>query len=60
MIIELLKSMKKQLNYANKRGIPYVVIVGNTEIENNNFTIKNMQTGDQQVCSLEKLVKITI
>jgi histidyl-tRNA synthetase len=51
--------LKKQLNYANKREIPYVVIVGNSEIKNNNFTIKNMQTGDQQVCSLEKLLKIT-
>ena len=51
--------LKKQLNYANKREIPFVVIVGTNEIENNNFTIKNMQTGDQQVCSLEKLIKIT-
>jgi histidyl-tRNA synthetase len=51
--------MKKQLNYANRREIPFVVIVGSTEIENSNFTLKNMQTGDQQVCSLKELLDIT-
>jgi histidyl-tRNA synthetase len=51
--------MKKQLNYANKRDIPFVVMVGETELKNNNFTLKNMQTGEQQECSLEELIKIT-
>ena len=52
--------MKKQMNYANKRAMPYVVIVGSNEIENNNYTLKNMQTGDQQVCSLKELLEITL
>ncbi len=52
--------MKKQMNYANRREIPFVVIVGSTEVENNNFTLKNMQTGDQQVCSLKELLEITL
>ena len=51
--------MKKQMNYANKREIPFVVIVGSTELENNKFTLKNMQSGDQQVCNLEELLQIT-
>jgi len=51
--------MKKQMNYANKREIPFVVIVGSTELENNEFTLKNMQSGDQQVCNLEELLQIT-
>tara|TARA_R110001583_G_scaffold4351_2_gene25212 strand:- start:48060 stop:49430 length:1371 start_codon:yes stop_codon:yes gene_type:complete len=51
--------MKKQMNYANKREIPFVVIVGSTELENNKFTLKNMQSGDQQVYNLEELVQIT-
>ncbi|PHQ55975.1 MAG: histidine--tRNA ligase [Lutibacter sp.] len=51
--------MKKQLNYANRRKIPFVVIVGSNEIENNKYTLKNMQTGDQQVCSLKELLEIT-
>jgi len=51
--------MKKQLTYANKREIPYVVLVGSAEIDNENYTLKNMQSGAQQVCSLEELLKIT-
>ena len=51
--------MKKQMNYANRREIPFVVLVGSTEMENKNYTLKNMQTGEQQVCSLEELLKIT-
>ena len=52
--------MKKQLNYANKREIPFVVLVGTAEIENNKYTLKNMQTGDQHLCGLEELLKITV
>jgi len=51
--------MKKQLNYANRREIKFVVIVGTNEIETNKFTLKNMQTGQQQQCNLEELVNIT-
>jgi len=51
--------MKKQLNYANRRDIPYVIIVGSNEIKNNNFTLKNMNTGEQKTCSLEELLVIT-
>lgn len=50
--------MKKQMNYANKRAIPFVVIVGANEIEKNKFSVKNMQSGEQQDCSLEELIKI--
>ena len=51
--------MKKQLNYANRRQIPYVVLVGASEVENNKYTLKNMQTGEQQVCTLKELLEIT-
>ncbi len=51
--------MKKQMNYANRREIPFVVMVGSTEVENNSYTLKNMQTGEQQECSLEELLQIT-
>ncbi len=52
--------MKKQLNYANKRAIPFVVLVGADEVKNNKYALKNMQTGEQQACSLEELLEITI
>ncbi len=51
--------LKKQMNYANKREIPYVVMVGSSEIENDTYTLKNMQSGEQQVCSLKELIRIT-
>ena len=40
--------MKKQMEYANRRGIPYVVIVGSQEMEAQAATVKNMQSGEQQ------------
>jgi len=51
--------LKKQMNYANKREIPFVVMVGSTEIENNTYTLKNMQSGEQEVCGLKELIRIT-
>ncbi|WP_067145723.1 histidine--tRNA ligase [Pseudotamlana agarivorans] len=49
--------MKKQMNHANKREIPFVVLVGEQEIASNNYTLKNMKTGDQDTLSLEALVE---
>jgi histidyl-tRNA synthetase len=48
--------MKKQMNYANKREIEFVVIVGSQEIEKQEFTLKNMISGEQLKCSLSELV----
>ena len=48
--------MKKQMNYANKRSIPYVVLVGSQEIESNLYTVKNMENGDQQTLNLDGLL----
>lgn len=40
--------IKKQMNYANKKSIPYVIIAGDEEIRQGIFTLKNMLTGEQQ------------
>ena len=48
--------MKKQMNYANKREIPFVVVVGSQEMEKNEFNLKNMNSGEQTACSLSELV----
>lgn len=48
--------MKKQMNYANRRAIPFVVLVGEEELKNNSFTLKNMATGEQTTLNLEQLV----
>ena len=48
--------MKKQMNYANKRQISNVVLVGNEELENNNYSLKNMTSGEQRKVSIEGLI----
>ncbi len=50
--------MKKQMNYANKRNIPFVVLVGEEEVNNNNYTLKNMRSGEQEKCSLDDLINL--
>ncbi|MFK5890449.1 MAG: histidine--tRNA ligase [Flavobacteriaceae bacterium] len=50
--------MKKQMTYANKRQIDFVVLAGSSEIENKEFTLKNMQSGTQQNCSLKELIEL--
>ena len=48
--------MKKQMNYANKRNIPFVVLVGEQEMENNVYALKNMKSGEQSKVSLNELI----
>jgi histidyl-tRNA synthetase len=49
--------MKKQMNYANKKGIPYVALVGEDEMKSGLLTVKNMNDGAQYNLSLEDLIK---
>ena len=49
--------VKKQLNYANKNDIPYVIFYGDEEKEKNFYKLKDMKTGNQKTLSREKLVK---
>ena len=49
--------LKKQMNYANKREIEFVVMVGSNELENNTYTLKNMNSGEQATVTLEELLK---
>ena len=45
--------MKKQMEYANRRMIPYVVIVGSNELESRAATVKNMRTGEQRTVAFD-------
>ena len=40
--------MKKQMNYANKKGVRYVALAGESEIESQEVTLKDMESGEQQ------------
>ena len=48
--------MGKQMGYADKRDIPYVVLLGDKEIENQTLTLKNMKTRDQKEFNFSELV----
>lgn len=48
--------MKKQMTYANRRQIPYVVLVGAEELSNTTYALKNMSTGKQLQLTLEELI----
>ena len=47
--------MKKQMEYANRRMIPYVVIIGSNELAERKATIKNMRTGEQASVAFEEV-----
>ncbi len=48
--------MKKQLAYADKNNIPYVVLAGKDELQEGRVTLKKMESGDQEIVSLTNLV----
>lgn len=47
--------LDKQLKYANRKGIPYVAILGPDEVKKNEVTIKDLKTGQQKSLSLNKI-----
>ena len=48
--------MKKQMSYANAKQIPFVVLAGDNEMAAGKVTLKNMETGEQQLLSTEELI----
>ena len=52
------KKLDKQLKYADKKGIPYVLILGEEEVKKNVVKLKDLKTGSQKEFSLEEALKI--
>ncbi|MDH7914244.1 histidine--tRNA ligase [Winogradskyella sp. SYSU M77433] len=50
--------MKKQMTHADRRNIPYVVLVGEEEINAGLFTLKNMKSGEQDKLSFEAMLEV--
>lgn len=48
--------MKKQFDFANKKNIPYVLIIGSEELNTGKFTLKDMATGEQQEYNFEEII----
>lgn len=51
-----LAKIKKQLEFANKKMIPYVVIIGADEMKSGELAFKNMKTGEQQKLTVGKII----
>ena len=49
--------MKKQMEFANRRAIPYVAIIGSNELEQGVVTLKDMSAGTQTTVSIDKIVE---
>lgn len=52
------KKMKKSLDYCNKENIPYVIILGEDEIKNNSFKLKDMNNKTEYLIKFTELNKI--
>lgn len=50
--------LKKQFDYADRKRIPYVLIIGSEEMQTGVLSLKNMQTGEQQKLALEQILTI--
>ena len=49
--------MKKQMKYANDRQVPFVVLIGDNEMETGQLALKNMETGEQEQLTVEALIE---
>ena len=49
--------MKKQMTYADNNHIPFVALVGENEMREGKITLKNMQTGEQELVTIENIVE---
>ncbi len=50
--------LKKQMKYANDKNIPFVILLGEEEMKQSNFTLKEMKTGEQSTVSIEEIEKM--
>lgn len=55
---DVVKKIAKQFEYADKKQIPYVGVIGGNEMSNNTIMLKNMSSGTQEEVNLERLIEI--
>ncbi len=50
--------MKKQMGYADAKNIPYVAIIGETEMAEHKVMLKNMESGEQKLLSINEVIEL--
>jgi histidyl-tRNA synthetase len=53
---DVTKKVAKQFDYANKKNIPFVCVIGSNEMEKKRYMLKDMQSGTQEEMSLEDII----
>ena len=54
---DVTKKVAKQFDYANKKNIPFVCVIGSNEMQNKRYALKDMLSGTQEEMSLEEIIK---
>ncbi|MGB3466570.1 MAG: histidine--tRNA ligase [Cyclobacteriaceae bacterium] len=52
-----LVKVKKQFAYADKNNIPHVIVIGSEEMNTGKYNLKNMQTGNQELLTIDAVIK---
>ncbi len=52
------RSFKAKMKEANRKKVPFIIIVGENEVKSNNYSLKNMYTGEQYNLSKEECLKV--
>lgn len=52
--------IKKQMGYADQIKAPFVILIGEKEIETQLYTLKNMQSGDQSSLTIEQIIEVLL
>ena len=50
------KKFQKQMEYANKRGVPYIIVIGESERNTGSLSVKNMITGTKQELDIQSII----
>jgi histidyl-tRNA synthetase len=48
--------LKKQLDFANKKSIPYTIVIGSEEVKSGELAIKNMEKGEQEKLTIDQII----
>ena len=57
-VFPAIDKLGKQFKYANKKGIPFVLVIGENEAKEDKVTLKNMDSGDQQALTIDEAIPI--
>ena len=58
VVIEMKKKLNKSLDWANRNNIPYVIIIGENEVNSNKIKIKDMNNSTEYEVELDDIDKI--